>query len=287
MPKHPVRLASTLALILAAALSLSAHTQGLPPPPGSDAPGEPGATTGPSSFDVASVHEHSSDDHNMRWMTKDDGTTMVNIPLQSIISMAYDVKMYLISGGPSWVNSKGFDLDAKVLSGDGTNKVKLTDAQRRALMRALLVDRFHLQAHVESKQLPVYDLVVAKGGPKIKAVAPPAPDSDDAKKRGGMSFAPGHMEAQWYPISNFAEQLGYMVQRTVIDKTGLTGEYNLALDWTPDDQLSAASDKATTGTDPKPSIYAAIQEQLGLKLVPSKGPVNTLVIDHAELPTAN
>ena len=288
MPKHPVRLVSTLALLFIASPSLSAHSQGLPPPPSSSAPEKPGMSApGPSAFDVASVKEHSSDDHNMRWMTKDDGTTMVNIPLQSMVSMAYDVKEYLISGGPSWVNEKGFDLDAKVLPGDGSDKVKLTQAQRRNLMRALLIERFHLQAHTETKTLPVYDLVVAKDGPKIKPVAPPAPDSEDAKKRGSMYFQPGHMEAQWYLISDLAQQLGYMVQRTVIDKTGLTGDYNLDLTWSPEEQEGAASDKATTGTDPKPSIYAAIQEQLGLKLVPAKGPVDTLVIDHAELPTPN
>ena len=195
-------------------------------------------------------------------MTKDDGTTMVNIPLQFMVAMAYDTKTYLISGGPSWVNSKGFDLDAKVLPGEASAKVKLTEEQRRSLMRALLIERFHLQAHTETKTLPVYDLVIAKDGPKIKPVAPPAPDSDDAKKRGGMSFQPGHLEAQWYPISNFAQQLGYMVERTVIDKTGLTGEYNLDLTWSPEEQEEDVNDKATTGTDPKPSIYTAIQEQL-------------------------
>lgn len=297
MPTHPVRVGFILALLLAAAFNVYAHSQGLPPPPGSNAPDAPGTVkTGPASFDVVSVHEHSSDDHMMRWMNKADGIAMVNIPLQSLISSAYNVKMDLVSGGPSWVESKGFDVEAKVLPGEGTEPVKLTREQQRTLLLALLADRFHLKAHVESKILPVYDLSVANGGPKMKLL-PPQPPSEaekprdfkpgDLKERGSAYFEPGHIQAHAYKMAGLADNLGFIVQRTVRDKTGLPGEYDIDLTYAPEDQLGAASDKAATGADPKPSVYAAVQEQLGLKLVPTKGPVNTLVIDHIELPTAN
>ena len=288
MPKQTVTRPCILALLFAASCITSARSQGLPPPPGSHATDKPDTSApGPATFDVASIKEHSSDDHNMRWMTKDDGETMVNVPLQSMIASAYNIKMYLISGGPSWVNSKGFDLDAKALPGEGADKVKLTEEQRRAMMRALLAERFHLKAHIESRLLPVFDLIVAKGGPKIQPLEAPAADSEDAKKRGSMYFEPGHLKAQWYKIASLAEELSYMIEHTVIDKTGMTGDYNIDLSWTPDSELAAAPDKTATGADPKPSIYASVQEQLGLKLVPNKGQVDTLVIDHAELPTAN
>ena len=293
-----LRLVSAFTFILAGAVAATASLQGLPPPPSSESSSDkPGiAASGPSAFDVASVHEHGGADHMMRWMNKADGISTVNIPLQSLIASAYNIKMDLVSGGPSWVNTKGFDIDAKVLPGEGTGHPELTEAQQRALLRALLIDRFHLKAHIESKILPIYDLTVAKGVPKMH-VAPPQPRSEedkpgyaklgDLKERGSMMFGPGHIQAHAYKMSSLADNLGFIVERTVHDKTGLTGEYDIDLSWTPEDQLQEASDKAATGTDLKPSIYAAVQEQLGLKLVPSKGPVDTLVIDHLELPTPN
>ena len=297
MPRHLVRLTSLPALLLAGLLSPRAHSQGLPPPPGSGAPAKAAATEeGPSSFDVVSVHEHSSDDHNMSWMTRADGITMRNIQLQSLVADAYNVKMDLITGGPSWASTKGFDIEAKILPSDGPKQPKLSEAQQRNLMRALLVERFHLKAHIESKILPIYELTVTKDGPKMK-LSPPQPASEngpaaDAKpgdmtERGSATFGPGYLQAHAYKMPGLAGNLGYIVHRTVLDKTGLTGEYDLDLSYAPEDQVSAANDKATTGADPKPSIYAALQEQLGLKLVSTKGPVNTLVIDHVELPTAN
>ncbi len=297
MPISSIRLVSALALILAASLRVNAHSQGLPPPPSADASdkAEP-SPGGPSTFDVASVHEHGGDDHMMRWMNKADGISMTNLPLQSLIASAYNIKMDLVSGGPAWVNTKGFDVDAKVLPGDASSPTKLTEAQQRVLLRALLIDRFHLKAHLESKILPVYDLTVAKGGPKMRADPPQPPSADDKpgdfepgdlKERGTATFGPGYIQAHAYKMPSLADNLGFIVQRTVHDKTGLTGEYDIDLTYAPEDQLGAASDKANTGTDPKPSVYAAIQEQLGLKLVPTKGPVNTLVIDHVDLPTVN
>ncbi len=246
---------------------------------------------GPAAFDVVSIREHGGDDHMERWMNKPDGMSTTNIPLQSLIASAYGIKMDLVSGGPSWVNSKGFDVEAKLLPEEGSAPAKLSQAQREAMLRALLIDRFHLKAHVESKILPIYELAVAKDGPKIKPALPQPPATDgkpgDFSEPGSMNFAPGHLEAHEYLISSLADQLGYIVQRTTLDKTDLTQPYTFTLDWTPDEQLQAAGDKAATGTEAKPSIYAALREQLGLKLVPAKGPVNTLVIDHVELPTAN
>lgn len=290
MPKHSIRLASALALFVAAALTASAHPQGLPPPPKADAPSRPGTDTmGPSAFDVASVHEHRSDEQMMSWREKPDGIQTENIPLQSLISSAYNVKNYLISGGPSWVNSKGFDLDAKLLPTDDGKPVKLTEAQREILLRNLLADRFHLQVHLVTKTLPVYDLILARGGLKMKSVPPLPADAtpEQIKNRGSMYFSPGHLEAKAYRFSSLPEQLSYTVERTIVDKTGVKGDFDFTLNWTPDEQMQTGASPAQTGAEAKPNFFTALEEQLGLKLVPDKGPVDTLVIDHVELPTAN
>ena len=240
-------------------------------------------------FDVASVKENKSDSHSMRWMYTADGVSMTNLSLANLIADAYNIKQYLISGGPSWVNSDSFDIDAKVDAADVGTYKKLSPAQHRLMMQKLLADRFHLAAHIETKTLPVYDLVVASGGSKLKPAAldpQPPPDtntSDPPKPRGMIRMGRGTVELQDMPFGALVEQLGYAVNRTVINKTGLTGKYDLSLKWTPDDQ-----DPADTSSDNQaPHLFTALQEQLGLKLEPSKGPVDTLVIDHVEMPTAN
>src|ERR1700761_7091602 len=241
-------------------------------------------------FDVASIKENKSDGHMMRWMYTPDGISITNFSLPNIIASAYNIKMYLISGGPAWVHSASFDLDAKVAASDVETFKKLSPAQRRLMLQKLLADRFHLAVHIETKTLPVYDLVIASGGSKLKAAAPDPPPPADAspsdpppKPRGMMRMRPGGLELQDLPLSSLITQLSYAVNRTVIDKTGLSGKYDLSLKWTPEDQ-----DPAEASSDNQaPHLFTALQEQLGLKLEPSKGPVDTLVIDHVEMPTAN
>ena len=260
----PSKVTPAIIVLLLAVTATTAAAQGLPPPPAGRVTSSQATptTSGPSAYDVASIHEHAGDDRNMRWMNKEDGMSTENLPLRSLISSAYNIKMDLISGGPSWVYTKGFDLTAKVLPGDGAAPVKLTPGQQRALLLALLTDRFHLKAHIESKMLPVYDLTVAKGGPRMPLVPPqPGPDEvspgdfkpGDLNERGSASFEPGHIRAHAYGLTNLAENLGYIVQRTVHDKTGLTGEYDIDLSWTPEDELQAASDKATGADLRRPS----------------------------------
>ena len=240
-------------------------------------------------FDVASVKENKSDSHMMRWRYTADGISTMNLSLANLIASAYNIKQYLISGGPSWVNSTGFDVDAKVDAADVETYKKLSPAQHRLMMQKLLAARFHLVVHIETKTLPVYDLVIAGGGSKLKASAPDPPPpadanpSDPPKPRGMVRMGAGWLELQEMPLTSFVEQLGYAVNRTVINKTGLTGKYDLSLKWTPDDQESAEN-----GSDNQaPHLFTALQEQLGLKLEPSKGPVDTLVVDHVEMPSAN
>ena len=138
-------------------------------------------------------------------------------------------------------------------------------------MRQILEDRFALKYHIEKRELPLYDLVIAKHGPKIKESTP------GGNFTNGMS--PGKLSMHAYPMSALAASLSGAVGRLIIDKTGLTGQYDIDLTW-------AWRDDPGSG-DTGPSIFTAIQEQLGLKLEPAKAPIDVVVIDHIERPSEN
>jgi uncharacterized protein (TIGR03435 family) len=282
------RLRITWTLVLLALCIASVHAQSTP------GDNKSGVGAKIPAFDVASIHQRKdlSGSMMMRW-TPDGSYRGVNITLTSLFASAYDIKMDLISGAPSWVENTHFDVEAKVAPEDAEAVKKLTQDQRRAMLRSLLEDRFHLKAHVETKTLPVYELVVAKGGSKLTPAAPDPPPSPDAKpddppkNRGRMMMSSNTFEGTDIPINSFVANLAYIVSRTVIDKTGLTGKYDMKLKWTPEDQVMSAGSSSGANTDSGPSIFTALEEQLGLRLVSSKGPVDTLVIDHVEMPTEN
>jgi len=211
-----------------------------------------------------------------------DDTTFkaTNVPLTHLLVNAFGIRPGLISGLPAWANSLRWDVNAKVTDPDIKVMQNLSRQQEQQMLAALLADRFHLKTHIEIKTLPVYELVVAKGGPKLK-VSAVAPDSAAA---GDMDVHNTDLRATGVKLSDFAVNLSAPLDRTVIDKTGLTGRYDFRLQWTPDNATGAADNGAA---DAPPNLFTAIQEQLGLRLQPAKGPVPTLVIDHIEQPTEN
>jgi len=226
----------------------------------------------------------------MRIMMKQDGFSCENISLQNLIASAYGVRQDLISGGPGWVGSQGFDVDAKVAGEDVAAMKKLSGRQRNSMLQALLADRFHLKVHMETKVLPIYDLVVGKGGPKLTEVATAEvaaaedKDPEHAKHPGMMRMGPGMLKGEALPMQSIANQISYVLEKTITDKTGLKGKYDIDLKWTPEDAKSGGDDGSS---ESGASIFTAVQEQLGLKLVSTKGPVETLVIDYVELPSEN
>jgi uncharacterized protein (TIGR03435 family) len=142
------------------------------------------------------------------------------------------------------------------------------------MLMPILVERFHLKAHTELKTLPVYELILLRGGPRF------ARSPDQALQNEGISVYPTALKARNMPMPVFAKTLAHQVHRTVIDKTGLIGLYDIDLKWSRDDPPDP---------DPNapPSFFTAVQEELGLKLQPAKGPVVTLVVDHIEMPSGN
>jgi uncharacterized protein (TIGR03435 family) len=252
-------------------------------------------------FDVVSVKPNKSESGMIRIMVKPDGYAASNVSLKMLIQNAYGIREDLISSAPSWADSARFDIDAKVAGSDVEALKKLTPEQRRLILQPLLADRFKLKIHTETKQLPVYELVVAKAGSKLREATPGDTYANgikgpDGVGRGGMMrVGRGQLTAQAVPMSNLANMLSTQLHRTVLDKTGLTGKYDLELNWTPDPGAEpmfkgpdSGQHSSDTAQDPSgPTIFTALQEQLGLKLQSAKGPVETIVIDHVEMPSEN
>jgi bla regulator protein blaR1 len=254
-------------------------------------------------YEVASIKPNKSGDNMTRMMMKPDGLSATGATLDMLIQDAYGVRYFQIAGSPSWFKTERYDIEAKMDSSVAEELRKLSDDQREAetrrMLQALLADRFQLKLHIDTKELPVYALVVAKNGPKLQVARPgdtypngfKGPDGGGGA---GMMFMEGNggpVRGQAIPIATLVHLLSQQLGRTVLDKTGLTGKYDFTLKWAPDESQGPPGlpgmDNAPPPDSPGPSIFTAIQEQLGLKLEAQKGPVEILVIDHAAKPSEN
>jgi uncharacterized protein (TIGR03435 family) len=251
-------------------------------------------------FDVVSVKQDKSEGSMIRVMMKPDGYAATNVSLKMLIEEVYGIRQDLISGAPGWVDSIRFDIDAKVAGGNVDDLKKLKPEQRMSMLKPMLADRFQVKVHTETKTLPVYELVVAKGGSKLKEAMPGYTYTNgikgpDGVAHGGMMrMSRGEVTGQALAVESLVNMLSRQLQRTVIDKTGLTGKYDFTLQWTEEssDPMFKGGDGSQQKAEPAPdatgpSIFTALQEQLGLKLQSAKGPVETLVIDHVEMPSEN
>ena len=194
-----------------------------------------------------------------------------------MIGFAYDIKPQQIVGLTGPVSSAKFNLTAKVLPPDSGPPQLLPNENLQAMAILLLEDRFHLKAHLQPKIMPVYDLVIARGGLKIKLSEDEIHDNNwniNGENTGKILTCKGCRTA------DLADALSDLGDRKVIDKTGLTGHADITLKWTDD----VAAEQGGSNII---SIFTAVEEQLGLKLEPSKGPVDTLVIDRVEMPSEN
>jgi uncharacterized protein (TIGR03435 family) len=249
------------------------------------------------SFDVASIKPGRPGFDGVRLQFTPDGFMAEDIPLQLLIREAFGVKDDQVSGLPNWGKTENYDVNAKVSSFQQGNLTRLSSEQRRSMLVLLLADRFKLRVHHESKELPIYALVIAKGGPKLRVTGVGSGDQrdvhGDTPQPGVMLMGPGRISGQGIPIASLVKMLsGQNLGRPIVDKTGLTGNYDFALKWTPEGGstftgASDGKDVTHSDTDSGPTIFTAIQEQLGLKIESQKGPVDTLVIDHVERPSPN
>jgi len=201
------------------------------------------------------------------------------LPLRPLIMEAYRVRDFQILGGPNWINDDQWDIEAKaardvILTWTESENPYLAGPLAR-MLQSLIEDRFQLKFHREAKQLPVYELTVARGGPKLKVSADQTTTRVSETKLGrGLVEVPGQ------PFRNFVYFLGRQLDRPLIDKTGLQGLYDVTLRWTPEPTES-------TRTSDFPTLFTAVQEQLGLKLESGKGTVDMFVIDSVQRPSEN
>jgi len=220
-----------------------------------------------------------------------DGVHAMDVTLLWAMQEAYGVfDLELFSGGPAWIDEKRFDIEAKY---DVEKYPNLTREQRELMLQQLLADRFKLVVHHEARDFPLYALVPSKGGPNLEGTKP---DQIQQSKLGGpvcvvTAARRGTLGLKGCTSADLARILYGAAKpdlgRKVVDQTGLTGRYTVELHWTPvDTSMSSASASAATDAA-GPSIFTAVKEQLGLELKPIKGPLDTIVIDHVEMPTEN
>jgi uncharacterized protein (TIGR03435 family) len=234
-------------------------------------------------FEVATIKPADPSQDEKGYKLRGRTFSMTNYSVGDMIAFAYDLQAKQITAGPAWIDTEKYDIAAQQ-DMDGLPSI----GQLKAMLQKLLADRFSLTTHNDKKDLSVYVLSVAKSGPKMT--------KDESDKTGlmGMSFSgPGTVNIHNGTMNDFARMTlqGIVLDRPVLDRTGLTGRYDFTLSWTPDASqfggkaanLPPPADAATA----PPGLFTAIQEQIGLKLNATKAPADVLVIDHVDKPSVN
>jgi uncharacterized protein (TIGR03435 family) len=237
------------------------------------------------SFEVASVKPGDPSSRQFGIGVRASRFITTNATLKMMIGFAYDVRDHQISGGPNWLNSEAFTIEAKPPAGTAMTPEPRNMNQLRLMLQSLLQERFKLTLHHESRMEQVYELVVAKGGHRMKETAP-----DPKGRQGIFSTVRNNLNGFAAPTGQLANILSQTLGRSVIDKTGLAGKYDFKLVWTPGPGEGVADplpDAPAPVDASGPSLFTAIQEQLGLKLESAKGAVDVLVIDHVAKPDEN
>jgi uncharacterized protein (TIGR03435 family) len=248
------------------------------------AQGQSGKAKRPA-FDVASVKPNTGGGGGFSMGTKNGRLTATNVPVRMLIVKGFHVKEFQLSGGPGWLDSERYDVVAK------TSDTSISDDNLWLLLQPLLADRFKLRFHRETKQLPVYSLVVAKGGPKLRLHVP-VEGQDETTVSGRMGSGKSSLDAKKVSAAKLADMLGDRMDRTVIDRSGLKGEYDFKLEWAQEHPGEPMGSSMLGGLQEQlglsgASIFTALQDQLGLRLESAKGPVEIIVIDGVEKATLN
>jgi uncharacterized protein (TIGR03435 family) len=230
-------------------------------------------------FEVASIKLSRPDEHGPRFWFENRRFSVVHTSLGELVKFSYGLQQREIVGAPDWFTSESFDISAEP-DGEGEPSFK----QWQSMVGKLMADRFQLKFHYEKRELPVYVLTVAKTGPKL---------TRSQSANSGLGFGPpGNFGATDASMGDFAQAMGQAVlDRPVVDETGLAGKFDFRLTWTPDETQFGAEGgyrpPASESADAPPHLFEAIQEELGLKLESAKAPVDVLVIDHVEQPSPN
>lgn len=237
----------------------------------------------PPKYEVASIKANTDGGLGYRFYIGPDGSLAASgITLRRLMMTAYNVQGFRIAGGPEWVGSSRWQVQAKPDRAASPDQV-------RPMLRALIEERFQLRTRSEKRQLPVYELVVDRKGSKVAAVK-------DRDAEPTVRIGNGLIQLTNAMSATFASQLSYALGQPVVDKTGLAGKFDFALEWTPEPGEDGGPE--TSGLPPgtrqeppsstdEPSIFTAIREQLGLRLKSGRGAVEVIVIDDVRTPAAN
>ena len=226
------------------------------------------AQTSPS-FEVASLRPNRGGSLNTQINLMDGGRlSITNASLKTLIRNAYALQAFQFDGGPGWLDTDMYDIEAKT-----GRPEKISEAQLPALLQSLLADRFHLKVHRESREATVYALLIDKNGLKMKASSGDEVSSADT----GRGVNRMHIRGVAQPVSFLTQNLANRLGRVVTDKTGLAGKYDFAIEWDPQSDADSAG----------PSLFTVLKEQLGLRLETQKGHMDVLVIDSAEKASDN
>ncbi|MGC1422034.1 MAG: TIGR03435 family protein [Terracidiphilus sp.] len=243
-------------------------------------------------FDVVSIHPNNSD-HTARthiYSYADRGHFIaINATLMQLLEYAYAIPDSRIIGAPAWTKSAKYDIEGKSDPEFAEKQAGLPYSKAKPqllkMVQTLLADRFHLAAHLESRELPVYDLVVSKEGAKLANVKEEGTTIDSGTHFGSSTIT---IKSSPHATADLAEMLARFTGRVVLDKTGLQGNYTINLKFASDDARSGVPNTETVSVpDAGPSVFTALKEQLGLELKSSKAPVDVLVIDHIDPPSEN
>jgi uncharacterized protein (TIGR03435 family) len=234
-------------------------------------------------FEVASIKPNAENDNRIMIRMQPGGRfTATGVTLKQLMNQAFNVRDSQITNGPGWISSDRYDVNAKA-EGAGD---RIPPEELRPMLRALLEERFQLKTHKETREMSVYALVVGKSGSKLTP--------SKAERGPQLRMGRGQLSGTRAPVALLAFHLAQQLGRTVIDKTGLQGDYDFTLEFTPEPGHGGGPFGGPTPPDAVPAagssgptIFTAVQEQLGLRLESQKGPVEIIVIDHVAKPTEN
>jgi uncharacterized protein (TIGR03435 family) len=237
-------------------------------------------------FEVATIKPSNPNTPGKLFTVRGVNVMTINTTLSDIMTMAYNLHAKQIENAPEWAGADKYDVTGK----PDVPGLPSTE-QMKSMLQKMMTDRFKLKFHKEKKELSAYVITVAKGGPKL------TPSQADPNSLPGLFFnGPGRFNVRNATLAEVAQVLqGAVMDRPVVDQTGLTGKYDFTLNWTPDEfQFSGLRGPGAPPLPPPPpgqaempDLYTAIQQQLGLKLESTKAPVEVLVIDHVEKPSEN
>jgi uncharacterized protein (TIGR03435 family) len=261
-----MRLIALQALLVACALPAYAQDKAIEPV-------KPMARDADPAFEVATIKPADPSDRNQGFSLKGHRISIEANSMTSLICFAYSMQKSQIVNAPAWFDEQLWNIDG-VPDAEGTPDWH----QYRRMLQKLLATRFGLKLHEDKRELSVYALTVAKGGPKLEKSKS---DKDALSDSTGHGVGSGqYMKFTNLNMADFAQTMELMVDKPVLDQTNLMGRFDFSLLWTPD-SLGAAEPNAP------PGLFTAVQEQLGLKLEATRGMTDVFVIDHAEQPTAN